>query len=139
MINFTEALGLDVGAKRIGVARVGSVARLPEPVTTLDYDDKPIEKIRWLIDEFASDVVVVGLPRNLSGEDTEQTLFTRTFAGTLEEAGIPVVLQDEALTSKHAEEQIRSGVYKKNARGGDVTTDEVAACIILQDFIGEAR
>ena len=140
MINYTEALGLDVGEKRIGVARVGSVARLPEPITTLDYQQEPQLAVMELAHEYASDVIVVGLPRSLSGEETQQTLFSRRFADTLVESGLDVVFQDEAMTSRQAEGLIKDGVYKRNARGKDVTVDEVAACLILQDFAeGEVR
>ena len=138
MIDFTEAIGLDVGEKRIGVARVGSVAKLPEPVQTLSYSaEQSAADVSAVMKEHEADIVVVGLPRNLSGEDTHQTLFCREFAATLDASGMRVVLQDEALTSKRADELIRDGVYKNNTHGEPVTTDEVAACLILHDFIGE--
>ena len=136
---FSEALGLDVGEKNIGVARVSAVARLPEPVETIQNDDSVFQVIADLCAEFESDTVVVGLPRNMNSEDTPQTKFSRDFAAKLEANGMRVELQDEAMTSKQAQELIRSGVYKRNLRGSQVTDDEVAACLILQDFIGEAR
>lgn len=137
MPDFREALGLDVGGKRIGIARVSSVARIPEPVCTLINDDSTHEAIKSLIEEFETDVLVVGLPRNLSGDDTQQTVFSREFADRLKVLGLEVVMQDEALSSKQAEELIRQGVYKRNARGDQASVDEVAACIILNDFTGE--
>lgn len=137
MADFTEALGIDVGTKRIGLARVNSIARLPEPLTTVAMSDSAVDEIKTIATNYHSDIVVVGLPRNLSSEDTKQTEYCRLFADKLRELGIPVVLQDEALTSAHAESQIASGVYRKNAMGKPVTVDEVAATIILNDFIGE--
>lgn len=137
MTDFNEALGLDVGEKRIGVARTGSVARLPEPVTTLQNAEGVMAEIDKFITEFATDVVVVGLPRSLEGNETDQTLFSRDFAATLEASGKTVILQDEALSSQKADALIKEGIYKRNARGDDVTTDEVAACIILEDFLKE--
>ncbi len=138
-MEFNEALGVDVGTKRIGIARVSAIARLPEPVTTVSGGELAPDEIKTIADELGSDVVVVGLPRNLSGEDTEQTVYSREFADKLRGLGLSVVLQDEALTSKQADELIAKGVYRKNMHHGDVTTDEVAACLILFDFIGEAR
>lgn len=135
MIEFTEALGVDFGEKRVGIARVGSIAKLPEPIATLQNSDNIYDEIKQLVQEFNSDIIIVGLPRNLSGEDTSQTLVSRRFADTLEEAGMRVKLQDEALTSKQANQLIKDGVYRRNMYGDSVTTDEVAACIILQDFI----
>ena len=138
-MEFSEALGVDVGEKRVGVARVGAIARLPEPVTTIAGGSSAPAAIADLARELESDVIVVGLPRNLSGENTQQTLVSQDFAAKLEELGLDVVMQDEALTSKHADDLIHRGVYRRNMRGETVTTDEVAACLILQDYIGDAR
>lgn len=138
MEEYSEALGVDVGTKRIGLARVNKVARLPEPICTIANDDLVVEKIHVIAQEYNSDRLVVGLPRNLSGEDTKQTVFSREFADKLNMLGIKITLQDEALSSKQAEKLIREGIFRINARGEKVGVDEVAACIILNDFIGES-
>ncbi len=140
-MKYTEALGIDLGTKRIGIARVSSIARLPEPVTTLEggKPSEAITEVLKLVEELQSDVVVLGLPRNLEGEDTKQTQYTREFADTLRSRDLHVIEQDEALTSKLAEDLIAQGVYRRNMRGAEVTTDEVAACLILKDFIGETE
>ena len=76
--------------------------------------------------------LVVGLPRNLQGDRTEQTGFSETFGNQLtEHFSLPVYYQDEALTSHKAEEELRQrGVdYQR----GDI--DALAATYILDDFL----
>lgn len=79
-------------------------------------------------------VLVVGLPRSLEGNDTAQTAETRAFARRLENTlELPVYLQDEALTSQKAEEELRArGVPYNKAE-----VDALAATYILSDFLGD--
>lgn len=145
MMEFSEAIGLDVGSKRIGVARVGSIARLPEPVCTLQNNEDFVSELKNIIAEHGSDIIVIGLPRNLSSDDTEQTKYTRRFAEDLklklDQSGcnVNIEFQDEAGSSKLAQDMIARQVYKNNAHGNPVSIDEVAACIILNDYIGEVN
>ena len=134
---FTQALGIDVGSKRIGIARVGSVARLPSPLTTVQMDDNAVQKIGAIAAQNDVDLLVVGLPQNVQGGDTEQSVYSRQFAVKLEALGIPIVFHDETLSSKQAEHLIASGTYKRHETGSPVGLDEVAACVILNDFLGE--
>src|SRR5688572_27224451 len=102
--SFVVALGLDVGAARIGVARVSAAARIPEPLITLQNDKDFTDKLRNLINEYGADLLIVGLPRNMSGGETDQTRLTREFSKkVLEPLNVPIVFQDETLTSIAAE------------------------------------
>jgi putative Holliday junction resolvase len=126
-------LALDVGERRIGVALASSIARLPAVVTTIDRNElDAFTVIGKLVTEHGVGTVVVGLPRNMQGEDTAQTTYCREFAAELEEKlGIPVLMQDEAATSIEAEEYLkRSG---KPYAKGDI--DAHAAVIILRDWL----
>ncbi len=49
MVQYSNALGLDVGSKRIGVARVNSIARIPEPLLTLPMDEHIYDAVKKLI------------------------------------------------------------------------------------------
>ncbi len=89
---------------------------------------------RLMIEEESVDGIVVGLPKRLSGEDTDQTADVRVFAKMLEViTGIDVFLVDERLTSVEAEAQLatREKDWKKRKQ----QIDAVAAAIILQDFL----
>ncbi len=127
--SFVVALGLDVGAARIGVARVSAAARIPEPLITLQNDKDFTDKLRNLINEYGADLLIVGLPRNMSGGETDQTRLTREFSKkVLEPLNVPIVFQDETLTSIAAES--RPEALKKK-----YGSDALAAVEILMDYI----
>lgn len=125
----TNLIGLDVGERRVGVAIANSVARLPRPLTTLLNSENIWLELQQLIKSESVNLVVVGLPRNLSGDDTAQTLYAREFGGKLE--GVEVVFQDEALTSRKAEQELRD--RGKPYEKGDI--DSLAATYILEDYL----
>jgi putative Holliday junction resolvase len=121
-------LALDIGEKRIGVARANSIARIPEPIATLANDASFKEELTKLLHEYAITTIVVGLPRNLKGDETAQTAYTKQFvADNLAEYDIH--WQDETLSSVSADarpDRMRHGI------------DAAAACIILDDYLLEA-
>jgi putative holliday junction resolvase len=127
-----SVLALDVGERRIGVAIASVVARLSSPLMTLEVDEQIIERIRELIKKHSVGMMVVGLPRNLQGENTKQTEFVEDFVMRLKEhIDVKIVFQDEALTSVNAaaELQARGAKYDKK----DV--DSLAAVYILDDYL----
>jgi putative holliday junction resolvase len=125
-------LGVDVGERRIGLARGDSIGKIAQPLRFLLVDGHEGDYLRRIIAEEGVHELVVGLPRNMSGQPTDQTAYVQGVAKTLlEPLGIPVHWQDESLTSIMAEERLltRNKPYTK----GDV--DAEAASIILQDFL----
>lgn len=130
-------LSLDVGEKRIGVARADSQTRIAIPIGTIECDGdewKAIEKYTKLYD---TKFFVLGLPRSNNGNETKQTLYVRNFAKSLVEK-IPeakIRFQDESLTSVLAEERLKQ--RKKSYEKGEI--DAEAASIILQDFLESYR
>lgn len=127
------ALGVDVGNRRVGVASASLIARLPSPLVTIDRkDNDAVTEIVRLVGSEGAEVVVVGLPRDMNGRETEQTLISKEFASQLsDKLEIPVVMQDEAGTSIEAESRLKlRGV---NFSKGDV--DSEAAAIILDDYL----
>jgi len=126
-------LSLDVGERRVGVAIANVVARLPRPLVTLDNTEQIWQEIAGLIAEHDVETLVVGLPRNLSGEDTAQTTYVRDFAAKIE--GIEIAFQDEALTSRKAENELQQ--RGKPFAKGDI--DALAATYILEDYLSMHR
>ena len=126
-------LALDIGSVRIGVAIATSVSRLPRPLLTLTRSAETVEDIKKLISEQGITDLVVGVPRGLDGQTTEQTRATLTFIEQLEDIGVPIHQQDEAVTSHQAKEELnsRGKPYEK----GDI--DALAATYILEDFLKE--
>lgn len=129
-------LALDVGDKRVGVARASLIARLPEPLTTLQRGETFFEDLQRVISDEDAVALVVGLPRGLDGQTTTQTKTTEAFVAELKRhTDRPVHLQDEALTSKKARAELDAG--KKQYRRGDI--DALAATYILEDFLAAQR
>lgn len=127
-------LALDVGQVRIGVALASLEARLARPLVTLANDESFVTKLRQLITEYGCQHVVIGLPRNLSGDDTPQTAYVRQFADKLAAAiDTPLVWQDEAVTSAKAEAELQA--RGKGYTKGDI--DALSAAYILEDYLGE--
>jgi putative holliday junction resolvase len=127
-------LALDVGGRRIGVAAANIVARIAHPLVTLENNPDMPAVLQQLIAEQQAIGLVVGLPRNLNGEETGQTQTVRQFVADLQtRIKTPVYWQDEAVTSRKAETELaeRGKPFAK----GDI--DALAATYILEDFLRE--
>lgn len=125
-------LGLDVGEQRIGVALGDSIGRISQPITTVTTDNAVADSLATLVHRHDVTQLVVGKPRNQSGETTDQTERVERFAATvLRGLELPVHWQDESVTSVIAEERLEA--RKKPYSKGDI--DAEAASIILQDFL----
>lgn len=125
-------LGLDIGMVRTGVARGNTLVRLASPLVTLPMGDGFIAMLKQTIHDQQALALVLGLPRNLQGEDTQQTQFVREFAKKIRvETDLPLYFVDEALTSEKAEQELKG--RKKPYAKGDV--DALAACYILEDAL----
>ena len=125
-------VALDVGERRIGVALASQATRLASPLTTVIHDEKVYEAIEKLAVDHHAVALVVGMPRGMDGQKTRQTEVVEAFILQLRQRiDLPIYWQDEALTSKKAEEELeaRGKPYAK----GEV--DALAACYILEDFL----
>ncbi len=123
-----QYLALDVGLKRTGIARASEAARLSEPLMTVSTVDV-VKKLRELIEEYNVGAIVVGLPRNLAGNNTQQTNWVREWVNHVKQKiDLPFYWQDEVLSTRIAE--AKKLTYKKIQ---DI--DSLAAAIILQDFL----
>lgn len=132
MSESTTLLGLDIGEKRIGIARANSIAKLPEPLQTLTNDAGFVDNLKELISEYQASQLIVGLPRGLDGQDTKQTQFVLDFADRLKKnLTLKIDFQDEALTSVKAKEYLNSS--KKPYQKSDI--DSVSAMFILDDYL----
>jgi putative holliday junction resolvase len=128
-------LGIDYGEKRVGLALTSLDARLPEPLVTLPNEANIYNSIRSITGEFDVGLIVVGMPRNSSGELTEQSKSVEYFAQELQKhIDSKVVFQDESLTSVKASERLDE--YGKPYKKSDI--DSMAATIILEDYFSSA-
>jgi putative Holliday junction resolvase len=127
----TILVGLDVGEKRIGVSMADTGVCIAIAVATVAVDGNEIQTIGELALKEGATMFVLGYPRNQAGEATTQTEYVEKFAERLATLDIPIVFQDESLTSVIAEQRLKS--YGKPYAKEDI--DAQAATIILQDYL----
>ena len=135
-----RVMALDVGGRRIGVALSDTTRVLASPLTTLRAEprERVLSEIAALVQRHEVAEVVVGLPLTLSGEIGPQAhviqLFVERLKGVLT---APIHLFDERLTTVAAERMMVDLGMKPEQRKARI--DEVAASIILQDFLDSKR
>jgi len=126
-------LSFDIGEKRVGVAWGDSEVKIASPYGVLLMDETILDEIKKLIDKFKPTALIVGLPRNSKGEETKQSQYVRDFATKLETFGLPIVFQDESLTSVIAEDMLSNKQRSNKYNNGKI--DASAASIILSDYL----
>jgi putative Holliday junction resolvase len=125
-------LGLDIGEKRTGVAIADDGVRIAIPFETLDMDTVDFRKsIAEFVTQNDISTIVIGYPRNQSGEATHQTAFVESMAAALQDLDAAIVFQDESLTSVMAEDRLK----RKGRAVPKEAIDAEAAAIILQDYL----
>lgn len=124
-------LAIDVGSARIGLALARPITKIPKPYGTLDATIDVARALANIIAQESVSTIVVGLPRGLDGQETSQTVIVRSFANTYLPKNSAIYYQDEALTSRKAEAELkqRGKPYNK----GDI--DALAATYILEDYM----
>lgn len=124
-------IALDIGERRIGVARGDMLVRIAVPLTTVLVDGTELAQIQRIVANEQAGMLVVGYPRNQSGEATAQTAYVEAVAEQLRALVPKLVFQDESLTSVVAEQRLkaRGRAYQK----ADI--DAEAAAVILQDYL----
>jgi len=129
-----RVVGLDFGSKRIGVALSDELGVLATPRGAIHRQsyNKDAAAISALVEEFAVERIVVGLPLGLSGHATDQTRRVEQFAEMLaSRVTVPVELWDERLTTVIAQSIVPSDRASRQA--GHL--DAVAAALILQGYL----
>jgi putative transcription antitermination factor YqgF len=132
MIQNRHILALDIGKVRTGVAVADTNVRIALPYDTIAMNEETFRsEVTELIVRHSCDTIVVGYPRNQSGEPTAQTLYVEEMVRLLGNIDATIVFQDESLTSVTAKERLNPEL-KKEHKG---KIDAEAAAIILQDYL----
>lgn len=135
-------VGLDVGERRIGVAVSDATCTLARPVTVLritalegdGLQTTAAEITRLAAEEDGVASIVVGMPRRLDGLPNDMTKRVSAFGEELQRAtGVPIVFQDERLTSREAESRLAA--TDRDWRSRKARLDAAAAAIVLQDYL----
>ncbi len=131
MLRNKTLIALDIGEKRTGVALADTAVRIAVPYDTIDVDGTEIATITEIIVREKVDVIVIGYPRNQAGLPTAQTSYVESVADKLKDVDVPIVFQDESLTSVIAEDRLKA--HRRPYTKADI--DAQAAAIILQDYL----
>ncbi len=131
-------LGFDFGTKSIGVAVGQELTGTANPLDALKARDgiPNWDQVEKVIKEWQPDLIVVGLPLNMDGTEQPITARARKFANRLHgRYGLPVVTQDERLTSTEARSSLfDQGGYRALSKGA---IDSAAAQVILESYMNE--
>jgi len=127
-------LALDWGSVRIGAAISDPDGRIAFPLSQVIDNKGSMEEIQKIIQELAVDKILVGLPKGMSGQETESTVKAESFIEKIKEkTGIMVETADERLSSVAAGRALaEQGVSEKDQRG---IKDNIAAQLMLQQYL----
>ena len=131
-----RVLAIDYGTKRIGVALSDELGWTAQPLETLNRRtlDWDIAHIASLVGTYEVRQVLLGFPLQLDGREGPAIQAMREFQARLEQGvPVPVILWDERLTTKAAEDLLIAADVSRKKRKGIV--DRIAASILLQSYL----
>lgn len=129
-------LAIDYGRKRTGLAVSDVLQMIATGLTTVSSG----EVINFLSDYVSKepvDLFIVGLPKQMNNEPSENMKYVETFVSQLKQKipNIPIVYYDERFTSVLAHKAMLEGGLKKKKRQDKALVDEISAVIILQAYM----
>ena len=133
-----RCLGLDLGTKTLGIAISDRTNFIASVYKTIFFKDEDygclIEPLREIINSEDVGTLILGFPKNMNNSLGARALITLEFKEMLEkEFSIPVILEDERLTSVISNNILISANISRNKRKKKV--DGMAAEIILQSYL----
>ncbi len=133
-------LAIDYGKKRTGIAVSDPLQIIANGLTTV----KTSEIFDFLSDYLQKEevsVIVVGLPKQMSGEMSENMQRVEVFVNKLKQiySSVPIEYFDERFSSKMAHQAMIDGGLKKKDRQNKALVDEISATIILQGYMESKR
>lgn len=135
MARSQTVLGFDFGTRSIGVAVGQSLTGSASLLSSLKARDgiPDWDQLATLLQDWQPAQLVVGLPLNMDGTEQPLTQRARKFANRLHgRYGLPVVLQDERLTTVEARTELfGNGGYRALKKD---SIDSLSACLIVEDY-----
>ena len=131
----SRSLGIDFGEKRVGLAISDKSNLIASPFKTINYINKNdlVSQIEKIVIENNIENFVLGLPINMKGEDTKQTKIVRKFKESLSSLDLPIIYEDERLSSVSAKKSLILQNIKTGHNKPEI--DKTAAAIILQQYL----
>ncbi len=133
-------LGLDHGARRIGVAISDELGQTAQPLLTIVHTKarNDLRSLGRLLRRYACGGIVIGWPIHLSGDRSPRALAAEKFADSLRaEFNLPVHLWDERLSTAEAHRHLDA--VGRGARDRKDVIDQIAAVLILQSWLDAHR
>ena len=130
-----RSLGIDFGEKRVGLALSDRSNLIASPFKTLNYlnENDLVTQLKKIVIENDIKNFVLGLPINMKGEDTAQTKIVRKFKESLSSLDLPIIYEDERLSSVSAKNSLMLQNIKTGHNKPEI--DKTAAAIILQQYL----
>ena len=136
----TPLISIDYGSKKLGIAMSNQERTIAMPLNTITETNKKIiiTSLLCIAEKYKACGIVIGLPINMNGMPTEQTNIVMKFAEELAKSiNLPIFMQDERLTTKAADNFLKSfGVKRKDRNNND---DAVAASMILETVLDSIK
>lgn len=132
-------MGIDYGEKRIGIALSDPLQVISRPYSVIfNTGEEVFTEINQIIKDKQVSMIILGLPLNLSGEDTNKTREVRVFSEKLKDAvNVSVIFWDECYSSAEAKTALKQmGISSKDNK---LHIDKIAASIILKDYLESIR
>jgi putative holliday junction resolvase len=137
--HFGRILGVDVGSKRVGIARTDLLRTNANPIGTFTPEESFKEIERQIKEEGPVRAVVVGWPLTPQGERTHATQMAEDYFRHLtkkyKKKGIGVFKFDERYSSKEAMKLMTEAGVSRSKRHEKGRLDQAAAALILQQFL----
>lgn len=132
-------LAIDYGRKRSGVAVTDPLKIIANGLTTVRTCDL-MDFLKDYMQKEQVERIIVGLPKQMSGELSENMKYIEPFVRNLrKQVTVPVEMFDERFTSVLAHKAMLGGGLKKKDRQNKALVDEISATIILQSYMESNR
>lgn len=130
-MGYMRYVGIDYGAKRVGIALSDEAGTMGFPHETIPNDGRLLERVLALIAEKGAEAVVMGASKDLSGADNPIAKEAQVFGKALvEDGGIPVFFEDERFSTQEA---LRTPDGTRERK--DAGTDAKAAALLLTSYL----
>lgn len=133
-----QYLCFDFGLKRFGVATGNNLLKCGQELKPISARDgiPDWQQIELLISEWRPAAVIVGLPLNMDGSESEMSTRARKFGKRVKgRYNLPVYMMDERLSSHEAKQQVIE--QKGRVDFGAHSVDGAAACLILESWFSQ--
>lgn len=128
-------LALDIGDARTGIAKSDIEGILISPFKTIETK-KIVDELRVFETDYSIAKLIIGLPKNMDGSEGERVDITKRIAQHIQESfpELKIIFEDERLTSRVAEEQLKDQGIKINKSNKHLIDMQAAAILLEQHF-----